>query len=92
MAWRSTRTRRKTLISTQVVGDAAAPWTQPEVERDALALTYTSGTVWKSNLLRVRPESPCRPPRHRRDACSMAWQCRFLTARRSQRGHVIAEK
>ena len=43
--------------------------------------------VWKSNLRRVR-----RPPRHRRDACSMAWRCRFLTARRSQRGHVIAEK
>ena len=31
-------------------------------------------------------------PRHRRDACSTAWRCRFLTARRSQRGHVIAEK
>ena len=25
-----------------------------------------------------------RPPRHRRDACSIAWRCRFLTARRSQ--------
>ena len=24
--------------------------------------------------------------------CSMAWLCRFLTPRRSQRGHVIAEK
>ena len=24
--------------------------------------------------------------------CSMAWRCRFLTGRRSQRGHVIAEK
>jgi hypothetical protein len=33
-----------------------------------------------------------RPPRHRRDAGSMAWRCRFLTARRSQRSHVIAEK
>jgi hypothetical protein len=43
-------------------------------------------------LRRVRPESPRRPPRHRRDACSMAWRCRCLTARRSQRGHVIAEK
>ena len=31
-------------------GDAAAPWTQPEDEWDALALNYTSGTVWKSNL------------------------------------------
>ena len=39
--------------------------------------------VWKSS----RP-----PSRHRRDACSMAWRCRFLTARRSQRGHVVAEK
>ena len=43
-------------------------------------------------LRRVRAESPRRPPRHRRDACSMAWRCRFLTTRRSQRGHVIAEK
>ena len=73
-------------------GDAAAPWTPPEDEWDALALNYTSGTVRKSNLRRVRAESSRRPPRHRRDACSMAWRCRFLTARRSQRGHVIAEK
>ena len=42
----------------------------------------TSTPVWKSNLRRV----------HRRDACSMAWRCRFLTARRNQRGHAIAEK
>ena len=41
--------------------------------------------VWKSNL---RPESLRRPPRHRRDACSIAW--RLFTARRSQRGHVVA--
>ena len=33
-----------------------------------------------------------RPPRHRRDTCSMAWRCRFLTARQSQDGRVIAEK
>ena len=33
-----------------------------------------------------------RPPRRRRDACSMAWRCRSLTARRSQHGSVIAEK
>ena len=43
-------------------------------------------------LRHVRAESSRRPPRHRRDTCSMAWLCRFLTARRSQRGHVIAEK
>ena len=35
-------------------------------------------------LRRVRAESSRRPPRHRRDACSMAWRCRFLTARPSQ--------
>ena len=43
-------------------------------------------------LRRVRAESSRRPPRHRRDACSMAWRCRFLTARPSQDNHVIAEK
>ena len=43
-------------------------------------------------LRHVRAESSRRPPRHRRAACSMAWRCRFLTARRSQRGHVIAER
>jgi hypothetical protein len=31
-------------------------------------------------LRRVRAESSRRPPRHRRDACSMAWLCRFLSA------------
>ena len=49
--------------------------------------------VWKSKILRrVRAESSRRPPRHRRDACSMAWRCRFLAARPSQDGRVIAEK
>ena len=43
-------------------------------------------------LHRVRAESSRRPPRHRRDACSMAWRCQFLTARASQDGRVIAEK
>ena len=43
-------------------------------------------------LRRVLAESPRRPPRHRRDACSMAWRCRFLTARPSQDGRSIAEK
>ena len=33
-----------------------------------------------------------RPPRHRRDACSMAWRCRFRTAHPSQDGRVIPEK
>ena len=37
-------------------------------------------------------DTPRRPPRHRRDACSMAWRCRLLTARPSQDGRVIADK
>jgi GNAT superfamily N-acetyltransferase len=32
-------------------------------------------------LRRVRAESSCRPPRRRRDACSMAWRCWFITTR-----------
>ena len=43
-------------------------------------------------LWRVRAESSLHPPRHRRGACSMAWRCRFLSARPSQDGRVIAEK
>ena len=37
-------------------------------------------------LRRVRAESARRPPRHRCDACSMAWRCWFLAARSSQDG------
>ena len=43
-------------------------------------------------LRRVRAESSRHPPRHRRDACSMAWWCSFLTARTSQDGRAIAAK
>jgi len=32
----------------------------------------------------VRAESSRRPPRHRCDACSMAWRCRFLAARNTR--------
>ena len=53
--------------------------------------TYITTCVKIKILRRVRAESSRRPPRHRRDACSMAWRCRFLTARRSQHGSVIAE-
>ena len=31
--------------------------------------------------LRVSATAESWPPRHGRDACSMAWRCRFLTAR-----------
>ena len=50
---------------------------------------HTYCAVWKSNFT-ARSSRP--PPRHRRDACSMAWRCRFLNARPSQDGRVVAEK
>ena len=50
------------------------------------------GCVKIKSSRRLRAESSRRPPRHRRDACSMAWRYRFLTARPSQDGRVIAEK
>jgi len=43
-------------------------------------------------LRRVCAESSRRPPRHRRDAGSMAWRCQSLAARASRDGRVIAEK
>ena len=52
---------------------------------------YVVGCVEIKILLRVRAESSRRPPRHRCDACSMAWRCRFPTARPSQYGRAIAE-
>ena len=53
---------------------------------------YVASCVGIKILRRVRAELSRRAPRHRRDASSMAWRCRFLTARRSQDGRVIAEK
>jgi len=94
---RSTSTLRKTMRKTQT---QRAATTSPT--------SKLRTTRWKSRtmqqlangrrcveikiLWRVRPESSRRPPRHRRDACSMAWRCRFLAARPSQDGRVVAEK
>ena len=63
-----------------------------ETLRKAAAVAGVSYCVEIKLLRRVRAESSRRPPRHRRDACSTAWRCRFLTARLSQHGHVIVEK
>ena len=46
-----------------------------------LVLEGVAGCVEIKILRRVRADSSRRPPRHRRDACSMAWRCRFLAAR-----------
>ena len=60
--------------------------------RDGVGQRLAVACVEIKILRRVRPESPRRPPRHRRDACSMAWRCRFLAARPNQDGRVIAVK
>ena len=75
----------------------------PSLDMDALGLRAKwwrgpyegpdGNNLCGNQILRsVRDESSRRPPRHRRDACSTAWRCRFLTARPSQDGRVIAEK
>ena len=70
-------------------------------EASALSTALHSTSRWVLRVLRcveikilrhVRAASSRGPPRHRRDACSMAWRCRFLAARPSQDGRVIAEK
>ena len=58
----------------------------------AVAAAMALGSVKIKILRRVRAESSRRPHRHRRDACSTAWRCEFLTARPSQDGRVVAEK
>ena len=55
-------------------------------------VTGESAEQAQQSVIKKIYESSRRPPRHRRDACSMAWRCRFLTARPSQDGRVIAEK
>ena len=70
----------------------------PSVEAESAFLAYGRDgrdvrvCVEIKILRHVRAESSRCPPRHRRAACSMAWRCRFLTARPSQDGRVIAEK
>ena len=69
--------------------DAPARALDAAVNAAQLRVLYELGriSVWKSKFYGAfSAESSRRPPRHRRDACSMAWRCR------SQRGHVVAEK
>ena len=61
---------------------------------ESVAFSFVAGVpplvaVWKSKFY---GEFNRRPPRHRRDTCSIAWWCSFLTARPSQDGHAIPEK
>ena len=54
--------------------------------------SWARAPAWVESRVEIKILRRLRPPRHRRDACSMAWRCRFLTARWSQHGCVIAEK
>ena len=65
-------------------GDAA------DIKAKVAALVKISAQVKLSRRVSATAESW--PPRHGRDACSMAWRCRFLTARPSLVGRAIAEK
>ena len=69
------------------VTDAAAEASRCRLASLSLAEDATAVATWvEIKILRC-----VRPPRHRRDVCSMAWRCRFLAARRSQHGRVITE-
>jgi hypothetical protein len=61
------------------------------VDRNLDVDIEVDGCVKIKSSRRLRAESSRRPPRHRRDACSMAWRYRFLTARPRQDGRVIAD-
>ena len=55
-------------------------WARKRALRDWCAQRGLSADLCGNQILRrVRADSSRRPPRHRRDACSMAWRCRFLT-------------
>ena len=69
-----------------VGAEACSPCRAPHAEAVDLG---SPAPVWKSKFYGA---SSRRPPRHRRDACSIAWWCRFLAARPSQGGRAIAEK
>ena len=65
---------------------------EPDPGADAVPDAAARACVEIKISRRVRAESARRPPRRRRGVCSMAWRCRFRTARRSQHGRVVAEK
>ena len=71
-------------------GDAA-PIISAAKKSDAF-YSFVSSCVEIKILRRVHSESSRRPPRHRRAACSMAWRCRFLAARRSHHGRATTKK
>ena len=57
------------------------PWKATTRRRREAAILHVGPCV----EIKFTERSLRRPPRHRRDACSMAWRCRFLTARRAAR-------
>ena len=61
-----------------------AAWTLDEFCNNATDRQTAWTCVDIKILRRVRAEPSRRPPRHRRNACSMAWRCWFITAPRSR--------
>ena len=50
---------------------------------------HLQGALWATTCVEIKI---LRRVRVVLNACSMAWRCRFLAARRSQHGRVITEK
>ena len=63
-----------------------------EAAEDAADAEPRTAPEVNSGAERCMNQTVATRPRHRRDACSMAWRYRFLTTRRSQHGRVIAEQ
>ena len=75
--------------------DASAPPTRVALEGvvDASAGKYHSLVVASEGVVFAFGDNSyglCGNQNFTARSCSMAWWCRFLTARRSQRGHVIS--
>ena len=73
------------VLGHELVQESAEFFGRVRLGREALGLRRVAACVEIKILRRVRAESTRRPPRHRRDACSMAWRCRFVTTRRRTR-------
>jgi hypothetical protein len=88
----SSPSRRRSCSKRRSMAAFAFAATAPDATRCVVSTSQTAPHLCGNQKFTARAESSRRPPRHRRDACSMAWRCRFLATRPSQDGRVIAEK
>ena len=82
-AWRFpglARPREEDVIEHEIIQTGPRELTIETHDYEAHESTMVLPCVEIKILRRVRAESSRRPPRHRRNACSMASRCRFLAA------------